>query len=139
MAGNRQQIDVQQIYHHRNFSDTLGGIRVHQDISAMADFGNLTNRLNGPHFIVGLHHADQSRIGSQRCPNIGRADKSMFVTTDNRDIVTDPFEERGWRCDRWVFNRTDDHVTIADVALEHDSLNRKVIAFGAATGKHDLS
>jgi hypothetical protein len=64
MPRDRQEIDPERSHIHRNLTHALRRIGVQKRAVAMADFGQLRERLNRAHLVVGVHHAHQQRVRS---------------------------------------------------------------------------
>ena len=63
VPGDRQQIDLQLIDLRADLADRLRGVGVQRNLVLVADGGDLPQRLDRADLVVGVHDADQQRIG----------------------------------------------------------------------------
>ena len=64
---HREEVNFHCLHIKGHLAGTLGRINVVEHTGLTADFSNGCNVVDHADFIVGMHHADQHRIGSDRC------------------------------------------------------------------------
>ena len=90
---DRQQIDPQRIDRDADLADTLGRIRVQENIPGLTQLRDFTNRLECADFVVRMHDADQTCVGPQGRRDSIRFDDPLPIARHDRHTQAEPFQE----------------------------------------------
>src|SRR5580700_10544408 len=93
------------------------------------DLSDLLNRLNDADLVVGMHNADELRVGLQRPPDFAGIDDAATVDRYFRygtQLATGHQNRR-------MLNGGGDRVGVA-----RDAEQRQIVGLGAAAGKYDF-
>ena len=70
MTGNRQKIDPKLFHTGGDFAHGLGRVRVHDNTIGLCKTGNLSDRLDRTHFVVGVHDRYKDGLRSDGTLNV---------------------------------------------------------------------
>src|SRR5437588_2602655 len=97
MRRQRKQITAEQFNIDREASDSLDCVCVKPKTSTACAFfeyrpSDFSDWLDRSDFVVGHHHADQDRVGSQCGPNIMQSHKTIVINRQTRNFPADFFQ-----------------------------------------------
>ena len=79
VGGQAEQVNVLRLHIQRQMARRLDGVGVKQHLPLAAERAQLRHRLDGPHLIVGGHHAEQAGIRGERGSRVRRVHPAFFV------------------------------------------------------------
>ncbi len=77
---------------HRDMSDCLYGVSMEQDMLPSADFSDLSDRLDRPDLIVGIHNGNQTCIITDRILYLRRINNSILMNIQQRNLKPLPLQ-----------------------------------------------
>ena len=95
MARQGQHVNLIRLHIYRNMAHSLYGIRVEEHFLFPAQRADLTNRLKGADFIIGIHNGHQRCIFPQRSGHIRHFNNPFFPNRQQRDLkalLLQPFQ-----------------------------------------------
>ena len=138
VSRDRRQVDILLVHLYRNFADGLRCIGVEQYAALTADFPNLHDGLQHADLIVGRHDRHQDRLVVNRCLQIVKIDKPVFLHWEIGQAVSILLQALAGIEHRLVFcDRCDDMVALLFVHLGH-ALDGEVVTFSGARSEYDL-
>ena len=134
MGTEAEQINAQGIRGQRQCPEGLGPVAVQGDAMAAADSSQLLKRLEHADFVVGCHHAHQSRLGGDRRLQLIGADQSIGAWSQQGDVEPLPLK---------LLERIEHSVVLgghADQMAATQSAGMaqqgQVVGFGGTAGEH---
>ena len=122
----------------RDLGDRLRSIGVTQNPVLVGDLRDCRDRLDRADLVVGVHHADEDRLGRDRAPDVIWVDEAVPVDRHGGDPRTEPLDEATGFDDGRVFHRRRDQVWRRRRRAEHRPLDDVVVGFAAAAGQQHL-
>src|SRR5215469_8287008 len=137
MAPDGEQVGAEVIYFERQPPGGLDGVGVEKRGRFMSGGSDFGDGLNYAGFIVGVHHAHQSRVGAERSLNLRRRNDSFAVRTDISDREALRLQTRAGVENGGMFDGARDNVAAGMEA--RDAEDGEIIGFGSAAVEYDLA
>ena len=142
MRRQRHQVHVQGLDVQAECSSGLHGVGVEWNLVSTGDLADLGNGLDGAHFVVGVHDADEGRVRADGLLDVGRIDQAMMIHRHVGHLKAKVLLQLLQRvADGVVLDRRGDDVVLFGTvtSLKGHAAQRQIVALGAATGKDHLS
>ena len=140
VRGQRQQVHVQHLHVQRKIAAGLHRVGVEGNAVLSGDGADLGDRFDRAHLVVGVHHADQRGVRSNRRGYGRRLHQASAVHRQDRHLEVEVPGQvgRGVQHSVVLDGRGDDVPAPAGRLRQPDAAQRQVVALGAAPGEHDL-
>ncbi len=139
MPRNGQQIDTHLVDMRADLADTLCRVGMNKHVVVVADFGDVSNRLDDADFIVGVHHTDHQRFGTKRGFDVLGRDNPLRVARQNGDRHSATSQVLCRLDDRWMLDGRNDQVPFgagrSGQPVLEGSDHGQIVRFGAAGGE----
>ena len=141
VAGKREQIELELIHIHGNFSGGLHGIGMEVDVGVLGDAADFFERLDGAELVVGVHDGDERGFVTNGTAQIFEVDQAILVDVKISYVYALLFESLAGVEDGFMFHKRSDDVrprlrTVSGGGS--DAENRVIVGFGAAAGEENL-
>ncbi len=140
-ADSDSRSDIQRFYVQAECAAGLDGVGVERHLVGAGDGADLGDRLNSAHLVVGVHDADQRRVGPDGLFHRSGVHQAVAVHRHVGHVKAKVLLQLldGVADGVVLDGRGDDVVLLGAVApLKGHAAQGQVVALGAATGKDDL-
>ena len=135
VAGHREEVHAQFLDVGRDLSHGLRRVRVERDACLTSDGGDLGDRLDRSHLVVGVHDRDEDGPGCDRLPHIVRIHHPVPIHRQDRHPRAKFLQEPARVERRRMFHCSRDDMVPRVPVCEVDPLDGMVVRLAPAAGK----
>ena len=138
IGSQAQEVDLQGLHVYRNVACSGHSICMEKNPLLPCDSPDFRDGLQGPHFVVAVHHRDENRLGGDRLLDLLRVNTAVLVNGKLRDLKTHLLQRPDRMHDGEVLYRRDENVSTPFLVGEGNPLEGEVVCLGPAGGEDDL-
>lgn len=109
-----------------------------RDVEFLTNFPNFVNWLNNPNLVIHHHDGNQTRIGTNRGPELTHVNQPVFLDGEIRDLVTLLLEVAARIEDTLVLRLGGDDVALGRPEEVKEAFDGDVVGLGGAGGEDDF-
>ena len=132
-----KEVHPQRVGVYFQFARRLGGVGVKKHALAAANGGDFLDGKNNARFIIGRHDRDQGGVGPDGLIEQMQVQQAVGINGQEGDLAALLAQELGVFNDGGMFDRRGQQVAFARLGQQR-ALQRRVVAFGPATGEDDF-
>jgi len=138
VRGDGKKIDAEGFYIERNFSGGLHGVGVEIDIALRGEFADLSERLHGAEFVVGVHDGDERGVRAKGFFDLVDSDDAVGIDREISDGHAVLFERLAGVEDGFVFDVGGDDMLGGAGSGADDSENGVIVGLGSTAGEDNF-
>ena len=139
VSAQAEHVHAKIVHARRDLTEALHAIAVKGHARSLGNPADLSNGLQRAQLVVGVHHADQDRLGPQCRADTVRGNEAVTPWGHIGDCHAFRFKLLARIEHRWVFNLRGDHVACRLRGGSHCSEDRQIVGLGASAGEDHVS